>query len=310
MSSSVIIIGSALVDELFFCDELVIAGTSNPAIVKRNVGGVVSNIAQHLALLELPVEFITVLGNDADASWIKSSFNQIGINSSNSLFVEDNTGKYISILNPDGSLFTAACVDICGKYLSPEFLEIKSDLLKTAEVIIADTNIEIATIHWIIDFAKKNNKRLIIEPVSVAKARKLSSLNLNGLFMVTPNEDELSSLCINKSNDEMAMIDELLSRGVLNVWLRKGAEGSVIYNKNGQLRLNVPEINIVDSTGAGDAALAGWVTALMNNFDELKCLQAGHTLALEVLQIQGAVKHDITKLNFLTAIKTYYKDAK
>jgi len=31
---------------------------------------------------------------------------------------------------------------------------------------------------------------------------------------------------------------------------------------------------------------------------------------LEVLQIKGAVKHDMTKLKFLTAIKTYYKDAK
>ena len=99
MNKPVICIGSALVDELYFCKENAIAGTSNPAISKKFPGGVISNIARHLALLEIPVELITVLGNDADGNWLKDQLVKDGVEMKNSFMINDNTGKYVSFLN-------------------------------------------------------------------------------------------------------------------------------------------------------------------------------------------------------------------
>jgi sugar/nucleoside kinase (ribokinase family) len=74
------------------------------------------------------------------------------------------------------------------------------------------------------------------------------------------------------------------------------------------LALQVPEISIIDSTGAGDAALAGWVFGFLNHENEETCLQLAHALALEVLQIKGAVLQHLNS-EYLYQIKnTYYNE--
>lgn len=309
MSANIVCVGSALIDELYFCKESTLAGTSNPAILKKYTGGVISNIAQHLSLLDCKVDLLTVIGNDTDGQWISDELSSSGINIDNSLKIEDSTGKYVSILNNDGSLFTAVCFDNTAKYLTSSYLSSNSIKLKSADIIVADTNIDSESLQWLIIFSEKQDIPLIIEPVSVAKASKVATLNIDKLFMLTPNEDELYALCNKKHNNEVDAVNELLGRGVKCIWLRKGNQGSVFYTKSDAINLPAKLINIKDSTGAGDAALSAWIAGYVKNFGPLKCLQLGHTLAFEVLQINGAVKKDISFSILLESFKKYYPDA-
>ncbi|MFZ4106505.1 hypothetical protein [Flavobacterium sp.] len=48
-SKSILCIGATLVDELYFSQNTTIPDSSNPATKSSSVGGVISNIAQHLA---------------------------------------------------------------------------------------------------------------------------------------------------------------------------------------------------------------------------------------------------------------------
>ena len=297
-----------MVDELFFCKERTVAATSNPAVLKRYPGGVMRNIARHLVLLGIPVQLITVLGNDPDGEWLGNDIKNNGIGSDAVLRVDDNTGKYASILDADGSLFVAACTDPCEKYLSPQFLQQQVSLLATASLIIADTNIGEYTLSWLAAFCREENIQLFVEPVSVAKARKLAHIDVSGIFMLTPNEDELQSLCNVLHHNVEECMEELFNRGVKNVWLREGEKGSRIFNKGITLSLHAPAISITDSTGAGDAALAGWVAACLWEETPLRCLQTGHSLAAEVLQVRGAVMQEMTKEKLFQSIIKYYPD--
>ena len=72
--------------------------------------------------------------------------------------------------------------------------------------------------------------------------------------------------------------------------------------------LSVPTIQILDSTGAGDAALAGWVFGYVNGEDETTCLQLGHTLALDILKSKGTVDTSLTPATLYQHKKTYYND--
>ena len=92
------------------------------------------------------------------------------------------------------------------------------------------------------------------------------------------------------------------------IWLRKGAKGSELIIAAQSLVLSVPSIQIVDSTGAGDAALAGWVFGYVNGEDEKTCLQLGHTLALEILKSKGTVDTSLTPSALYKHKKTYYND--
>ena len=308
MNKSILCIGATLLDELYFCEQNCIPHTSNPAVKTTSIGGVISNIAQHLGLLNLQPSLITALGTDADGVYISKTLNQKGISLQESVLAEDSTGKYVSILNPDGSLVVAVCQDISGKYLTPAFLATKANFIKGFHLLIVDANIPAASIQWLIDFAKENHQKIIIEPVSVAKATKLASLNLEGVFMITPNEDELRAMAGMETDNEYTLVDSFMRRGVQQVWIRKGHEGSVIYSPHLSVALDVPEIAVIDSTGAGDAALAGWVSGYMNQEDELSCLQLAHALALEVLQIKGAVVQSVNSENLYQLKNKYYNE--
>ena len=307
MNKSVLCIGASLVDELYFCESNIVSNSSNPAQKSISIGGVSSNIAQHLALLEVNPAIITAFGNDADGLYIKDSFLKKGIACDQSMVADDTTGKYVSILQPDGNLYVAVCQDSCGKYISVDYLESQTDYIMGFDILIIDTNLESKTIQWLIHFAKTHHKQLIIEPVSVSKATKLATVDLNGVFMLTPNEDELAAMCAHDTLKEQ-LLASLFERGVQTIWLRKGAEGSELFTTSKSLALSVPSIKIVDSTGAGDAALAGWVFGCVNGEDEMACLQLGHTLALETIKRKGAVDLSLKPSTLYKNKKKYYND--
>lgn len=302
----VVCIGAALVDEIYHCKEKALPGTSNPAVLVRSAGGVMRNIAHHLALLQVPVKFITALGNDSDGLWIKQHCEQSGIDMSASLFNDNSTGKYSAILNPDGSLFSAACMNPSEEIITASFLSERREYLADADMIIADTNLSEAALRWIIEFSSGHDIKLIIEPVSVSKARRLSALDLSGVFMITPNEDELLSLISSSASSQEQAVDELLGRGLTHLWLRKGEKGSSVYGREQMISLPAPAVTVHDITGAGDAALAAWVAATHYGWNNMQCLKAAHAMAAIVLQQEGAVATHISKDNLETAIKKYY----
>lgn len=310
MGDHVVVIGAALIDELYFCTRETVLASSNPATMKKAAGGVARNIAHNLSLLGIPVKLFSVTGNDNDGRWLIESCKQAGINTDLFWQVDEITGKYASVLDTDGSLIVAACTDISEQYLTPAILQQRSKEFAKASMIIADANIAASSIGWLAAFCREHDIQLIIEPVSVAKSEKIAGLNLDGITMITPNEAELFSLCNKKHSGYAGAISELLQRGVQYIWLRKGPAGSELFSKEHSITLDTVPVVIKDSTGAGDAALAGWVAARFAGRNETESLKAAHSIALEVLQTDGAVAVHINKNNFPAIIKKYYPDEK
>jgi pseudouridine kinase len=306
--SLVVCIGAVLIDELYHCNENVIQATSNPSNFKKNIGGVMGNIARHLSLLNINTEFITVLGNDAESNYIIDHCEQLGLSLQHSYRTESPTGKYVAIHEPNGQLSTAVCTDTLTHFITEDFLESRKDFLKSADLIVADTNLEIEALAWLNHFAFIENKKLIIEPVSVIKARKISEMPTNGVFMITPNEVELQSILHHEKTNSYQLATTLIKKGINQIWVRKGSEGSLIYKEESKLQLGVSEIAIKDSTGAGDAALAGWIFAHLNGFNEIDCLKIAHSFAMDILQIEGAVDITITKEKLLSSFRNYYHE--
>jgi pseudouridine kinase len=293
MHSKIICIGSVLIDELFFCEEPVMKGTSNPASMHRNIGGVISNIAMNLHHLGCQTSIITVIGNDADASWITDKFNSIGIDLSGTIHTTGSTGRFSAILQPDGALYTAACMDPVGAQLTVSLLSSNVQQLIDADLIVIDTNPQTEVIQWVIDFCRQHNKKLIIETVSVAKAKKLATMNLDAVYLITPNEDELLSMHKDAIN-ESDIISELLINGVLNIWVKKGSRGSVFYNADGVNTFSALQVEVKDTTGAGDSALAAWIAGYCRGLSLEDCVNLGHHMAAEMLKINGTVNDQIS----------------
>ena len=308
MSKPVICIGAALVDELFHASNEILLATTNNALVTKTAGGVSRNIAQQMALLGVPVQLISVFGNDSDGDWLKQTCLSAGVKLDASIKKGGLSGKYTGIMQVDGSLFTAFLTNTATDLITPKHLLNHTDLLKSASYLLADANINIDTAEWLLTFSKQTGIPFIIEPVSVPPAKKFKDINLEGLYLITPNEDELPALCSEKAFITQLQVEELLNRGVEQIWLHNGKYGSALYNHENTITLHAPEIEVVDCTGAGDGSLSGFLLAKHLGREGIECLKLAHTLSAEILQVNGAIATHLNQEKLLQLVTKYYPD--
>jgi pseudouridine kinase len=308
MSNPVICIGAALVDELFHATSELLMSTTTDATVTKTAGGVSRNIAHQLALLEVPVQLITAVGNDSDGDWLKQTCISAGVKLDATITRKGLSGKYTGILNVDGSLYTAFLTNAANHLITPEHLSKHKELLKTASYILADANINVDTAEWLLAFSKETGIPFVIEPVSVPPAKKYKNVNLDGLHLITPNEDELPVLCSEKSFFTQQQIEELLNKGVENIWLHNGKHGSALYNKEKAITLHAPSIEVVDCTGAGDGSLSGFILGKHLGKTDVECMKLAHTLSAEILQVNGAIATHLNQGKLLQLVTNYYPD--
>jgi pseudouridine kinase len=308
MQKQVICIGAALVDELYSAAAPMLMSTTNDATVHRSAGGVCRNIAHQIALLGLPVQLISVFGNDGDGDWLKTICDYVDIKLDAAITTHSLTGKYTGILNYDKSLFTALITNAELDLITPQHLQNNEGLLSNAALIVADANISAASMGWLATFCKAHNIPYIIEPVSVPPASKLSNMSLEGVYMLTPNEDELPALCSNKNLHTIeAQANELLNRGAQKIWLHSGAKGSTLFTKEKTIHLQAPTVsNIKDVTGAGDGSLSGFILAQYLQKTDEESLKIAHTLSAEILQVNGAIATHIKQEQLLEYVGKYY----
>ena len=307
MAVKVVCIGSVLVDEIYTAKSSLIKGTSNPVVFQKKVGGVMTNIAQHLAMLEIDVELITVFGNDTDANFIANELLKKNVGLTHAFYTDSLTGKYVCLLSPDGSLYTAVVTDSIEQQLTPDKLSKHAQVINNADIVVADTNLSKDTLQWLIQYCRQNVVRLIIEPVSVPKAAKLQRMDLEGVYMITPNEEELMAIFENKINGDENKVQLLKKSGVNMIWIRKGVGGSEMIIEDGSsIHLDATNLAIKDATGAGDAALAAWIFSNLHGETTLNAMRAGHALAFEVLQQVGAVMEELNVERLQQIIKKYY----
>lgn len=306
MAKPVICIGAALVDELFHATSEMLLATTNDATVTKTAGGVSRNIAHQLALLNVPVQLISVVGNDSDGDWIKQVCTAAGVQLDAMITRDGLTGKYTGILNVDGSLFSAFLTNAANHLITPAHLEKHKDLLETASYILADANINVDTAEWLLNFSRDTGIPFIIEPVSVPPARKFRGADLNGLYLITPNEDELPVLCSEQATMTQMQIEEMLDKGVQQIWLHNGKNGSALYTKEKAITLHAPSIEVLDCTGAGDGSLSGFILGKHLGKADTDCLKLAHTLSAEILQVNGAIATHLTQEKLLKLVTKYY----
>ena len=306
MPGPVICIGAALIDELLLANEDIVLSSTTPATVTRSAGGVARNIAHQLALLGVPVQLVSVFGDDETGDWLKKYCLSADISLDAALTIKGPTGKYTGIIKQDGSLFAAFLSNTAIHHITPEFLESKRVLLSTGSFLLADANISKDSIEWLLTYSRESGIPFIIEPVSVAPARKLASIDLNGLYLITPNEDELPAISMEHETQSDHPVDSLLRRGVSQVWVHNGAKGSTIFSNDRSISLHARPTKVVDCTGAGDSSLSGFILGKYLGKRNDECLKIAHTLASEILQVHGAIDLQMSRSRLLTLVPKYF----
>jgi pseudouridine kinase len=255
------------------------------------------NVARQLGLLGIPVELISAVGFDAEAALLLETLDQCSVQYPRMLRTGTGSGKFTAFLEPEGNLFAATCSDQANLEITPAFLHQLNLDPEAFSMVVTDNNLPTASIQWLIDFSLKNKLPIIIEPVSIPKIQKWDRLNMQGVFMITPNQAEWSSF-MEPIQNHQEQLDELKRRGIKRAWVRRGDQASLWFEGNEILEQHVHPVAVFDSTGAGDASLAGWIAGWYWGWDDANCRQAAQVMASAVLSVEGSVHPSLSEQNF------------
>ena len=175
-------------------------------------------------------------------------------------------------------------------------LELETVHLSDAALVVVDGNLGPEQAERVLAAAARAGVRVACDPVSVAKAARLSPL-LHDVFLVTPNAAELAALTGRAADDWRESVVDLHARGVQHVWLRRGAEGSWVCSRGyDPVHLPVVEADVVDVTGAGDAMLAAWIAAWLDGADPVAAAARGHLAAAATVTSAHTVRPDLAEV--------------
>ena len=108
----------------------------------------------------------------------------------------------------------------------------------------------------------------------------------------------LTDIGLPSLDDEMALFGEageaevlarLRAAGVRRGALKRGAGGPLPLGEAGVLPEFPPATRVVDTTAAGDSFNGAYLAAVFRGEPEMRCLAAGHGMAVEVIGHPGAI---------------------
>jgi sugar/nucleoside kinase (ribokinase family) len=107
-----------------------------------------------------------------------------------------------------------------------------------------------------------------------------------GLDYLLPNDDQV--LAFTGEDDLVAGCRKLIDRGVDCVVATRGGDGAVIVDADGEERVPAFEVNVVDTTGCGDAFSAGFLRGLSLDRSRADAARLGCAAAALVAQGLGS----------------------
>nr|WP_206070729.1 carbohydrate kinase [Knoellia sp. DB2414S] len=286
--------------------------TSNPGETTSTPGGVGRNIAENLARLGSPTQLVSPVGRDAFGDQVLDATRAAGVGLDHVIRGEEPTGTYLAVLDADGELVVAVSTMGATDGLTVDQLTGVRDLVANADLLVVDGNIPAAPTTWLLDTAAAADVPVVIDPVSVAKARPLATILSpdRPVLALTPNLDELAAIVGEDVPDTKAGIARaaasLHGRGVAHVWVRRGARGSVLSSRavagahteagsRPEVHLiPAPPTTLVDVTGAGDAMTAAFVHAHLRGDSALGAVRFGQTAAALTVACPQTVRPDLT----------------
>jgi len=269
-----------------------VAGDSNPGVIRSSLGGVGRNIAHNLALMGVPTKLFTALGGDDGAERVLRSCTALGIDVTDALRCPDcATGTYLFLDGPDGDMALAMNDMAILDRLTPDYFASVLPGLNAAALVVIDANLPAESIAFL---AARCTAPLFADPVSAAKAPRLLPV-LGRLHTLKPNRMEaelLSGIPVTDEAGLFAAADALLKTGLRRVFISLGADGVQAAEGKTRLRLPNPPAELVNATGCGDAFMAALACAALEGDD----LRQSARMGLAAAAIAGETPETINPL--------------
>lgn len=292
----IVCIGAACVDRSYVLRDRLEFGTSNPALRgDAAFGGVARNVAENLARLRVPVAIVTAVGADAEGDRLMQNLRDCGIDVRGVRRADARSDEYVAVLAAGGELAIGASDTRAAESLDAADLDAQWETVASAQWVFCDGNVSEALLRLCMDRRSIGSYRLAVDPVSMAKERRLPS-DLHAVDALFLNEDEAFAYLAATPGSQtgLPLPEALRQRGAARAIVSRGARGAVAADASGTYEFPAVRARVVSPTGAGDALIAGVLWRLGEGDDLAGAMRAGTAAAALTIESERSVRDDLT----------------
>lgn len=250
---NIVVVGSLNMDLVIEADRVPKIGeTIKGKNMSYLIGGKGCNQAVAACRLHNNVKMIGCVGKDSFGNNILKHLEQEGVNIDGVKEIEDTSTGIATIfkMKEDNSIIVIpGANDFCDKDLIDKNIEI----IKKADILVTQLEIPIETVEYVLKIAKENSIKTILNP---APARKINKEILKNVDFITPNETEFEVIVgeyfKDTNNFEEAMIKWQNENKSTRLIVTRGKDGSSYVEDNKVITINTINVDVIDTTGAGD----------------------------------------------------------
>jgi len=235
------------------------------------------------------VTIIGAVGDDESGNKLIENLNRANVNTDAiAKIAGTSTGcAYVSV-NQTGNN-NIIVVPGANSLLSPAMIDQNIRLLDECSIILLQREIPVDTVCHTIRIAKERGNTVILDPAPAVTGLPLEMYG--SVDIIKPNEHELETLAgiaIDTMENIQLAAKSLLKTGVKMVVVTVGSRGAVLVNSEASSLYSVEDVDVVDTTAAGDSFTAALAYALSEGNSIGKAFQIADTVSSIVVTRKGA----------------------
>ena len=260
-------------------------------------GGVGRNIAENLARLSINVKFISAFGNDFFSKELVRELEVIGIDISHSLFTKGKAATHLALMNAQNDMtYGIASLDII-QNLTISFLQKQKTIFSDAKFIVIDANIPLESMVWMSSEFKTTP--IYVDVVSTHFAKQLQPI-ISKFHTIKTNRIEaeiITGIKLQAIDDYKKTALYLMNKGVKRIFITAGKEGAFYADETSDGWIPSLVVKVQNTTGAGDAFMAGVVYASVGKKCIKICAKTGTKAAAIALESEKVVNMNMSEDN-------------
>ena len=260
MTAKIVVVGSFNADLTSYMQRMPRPGeTVHGDRFVTGAGGKGSNQAVAAARLGGEVTFIGRVGNDVFANLAYEIWDAEGVNRD---YVgrdsEVATGVAPILVDSRGENMIVVVLG-ANQRLQESDIDAARAQIAAADVLVSQLEVNLDMVPYALQTAKEFGVTTILNP---APAAAIAQETIQLADYVTPNETELETLSGGAESDVETAARTLLTRADQTAVVTLGGQGAQIVTRDASILVPTFEVDVVDTTGAGDAFNGGLAVAL------------------------------------------------
>ncbi|WP_432974055.1 ribokinase [Dactylosporangium sp. CA-233914] len=285
--TSVVVLGSANADLVVEVSRRPGGGeTLTGSDLRVYPGGKGANQAAAAARAGATVRFLGCVGNDANATVLHESLSDAGVDLTGVRSVDRATGTAMILITPDGENSIVVSPG-ANHSLDPDLADEMADTWQGPNVLVMNLEIPLETVHHVVPKAAAARARIIL---NAAPAHALNAELLTHCDPLIVNEHE-ARIVLRESNPDVSYPDlakRLLEAGARSVVITLGPEGSLVADSHGVQAVPAYRVQVLDTTGAGDAFVGATACELANGKTLIEAVRFATAMSALSVQSMGA----------------------